>query len=160
MSGFNFRTGLFTRTSVPTQSWFSTIRGVTTPELWKALGDALTLRRKDRGWNHSDVERQGGPNYKTVANHERGRIIRVDKLEAHVNALGWTLSDLLRAVLGSAEQPLSPEAAQVVRVFQRTTVAGRQALLALAVALPLAAGEPQAPHPPRDAPAEKAAHKR
>lgn len=109
---------------------------VTPEELWRAVGELLLVQRNRRGWNASDVERHGGPTYKTVQAIERGDVGRVDLLARHAEALDLSLVDLLRSALTRTSKPLSPEAEQVVRKFERTTVEGRQALLALAQALP------------------------
>ena len=110
--------------------------GVTPEDLWRAVGESLLLHRNRRGWNASDVERHGGPSYKTVQKHERGDIANVEKLAMHTEALGLSLVDVLRAALDRTSVPLSPEAAQIVRKFESTTLQGRQALLTVAQLLP------------------------
>lgn len=123
---------------------------VTPTELWRSVGEILAGHRIRREWNHSDVERHGGPTYKTVQQIERGKIGTVTNLARHCEAMGLSVVDVLRAALDRTAQPLSPEAVQVVRKFERTTVEGRQALLFLARALPEAKPEPSTPHPPPD----------
>lgn len=123
----------------PIEGEISYNAGVTPEELWRAVGEMLLVQRNRRNWNASDVERHGGPTYKTVQAIEKGRVGRVDNLARHAEALGLSLVDLLRAALSKTNKALSPEAEQVVRKFERTTVEGRQALLALAQALPDAA---------------------
>lgn len=105
-----------------------------------------------------DVERAGGPSYKTVQAIEAGDIGTVDSLDKCATALGLSLVDVLSSVLTAQLTPLSPEAAQVVRKFAETTVEGRHALVAIAKALPAsgerladAAGAPATAHPPRSA---------
>jgi hypothetical protein len=123
--------------------------GVTPEELWRAVGEVLLLHRTRKKWKPFDVERHGGPTYKTVQAIERGDIGRVDMLAQHAEALGLSIVDVLRSALDRSSAPLSPEAAQIVRKFERATVEGRQALLALAQALPDAPLEgPVEPHPP------------
>jgi hypothetical protein len=143
---------------------------VTPAELWKAVGQALQRARLDRHEKPIDVERAGGPTYKTVQAIEAGDAGTVDSLEKCARALDLSIVDVLHAVLESRVTPLSPEAAQIVRKFAETTVAGRTALLATANALPLAeppagpplkaagAGTPPKAGPPR--PGRRAARRR
>jgi hypothetical protein len=143
---------------------------VTPAELWKAVGVALQRARLDRHEKPIDVERAGGPTYKTVQAIEAGDAGTVDSLEKCARALDLSIVDVLHAVLESRVTPLSPEAAQIVRKFAETTVAGRTALLATANALPLAetpagpplkaagAGTPPKAGPPR--PGRRAARRR
>jgi hypothetical protein len=142
---------------------------VTPAELWKAVGLALQRARLDRHEKPIDVERAGGPTYKTVQAIEAGDTGTVDSLEKCARALDLSIVDVLHAVLESRVTPLSPEAAQIVRKFAETTVAGRTALLATANALPLAepppaplksagAGTPLKGGPPR--PGRRAARRR
>lgn len=133
-------------------------------ELWLAVGKALQLARLNRKWKPIDVERAGGPTYKTVQAIEGGDVGTVESLDKCARALGVSIVDVLYAVLESRVKPLTPEASQVARIFSETTVAGRTALLALANALPRAAetsglppipaGEatPAKPRPPRPGP--------
>lgn len=125
--------------------------GVKPEQLWRAVGEILLLARSRKGWNASDVERHGGPSYHTVNKNERGGAGSVSVLTQHADALGLSIVDVLRSALEQSEQPLTPEAAALVRKFEATTVAGRQALLALAQALPDA--EPEPPGPRRLPPA-------
>lgn len=136
---------------------------VTPAEMWQQVGRHLERARLDRKWRPIDVERAGGPSYKTVQAIEAGDAGHVDSLEKCARALDLSIVDIVHAVLASTVTPLSPEAAHVVRKFAETTVAGRTAMLALANALPLAAGPagpppaaapaPPAPRPPRPGPA-------
>jgi hypothetical protein len=121
---------------------------VTPAELWKAVGVALQRARLDRHEKPIDVERAGGPTYKTVQAIEAGDAGTVDSLEKCARALDLSIVDVLHAVLESRVTPLSPEAAQIVRKFAETTVAGRTALLATANALPLAEAPPAPPLKP------------
>lgn len=118
---------------------------MTPEELWRAVGEILLLQRNRKDWNASDVERHGGPTYKTVEKIEKGLIGNVDKLAMHAEALGLALVDVLRTALAKTTMPLSPEALQVVRKFEMTTIDGRQAFLQLARALPDAASVPPTP---------------
>lgn len=113
--------------------------GVTPAEMWQAVGQALERSRLDRQWNHSDVEHHGGPSSKTVKAIEAGDAGTVDSLEKCAHALGLSIVDILYFILASTTTPLSPEAAQLVRKFAETTVEGRTAMLAVAIAVPLAA---------------------
>ena len=61
---------------------------------------------------------------------------RVDMLARHAEALGLSIVDVLRSALDQSKSKISPEAARIVRKFQATTVEGREALMALARALP------------------------
>jgi hypothetical protein len=121
---------------------------VTAEELWRRVGEILLLHRTRRGWDRIDVQRAGGPNYATVEKIELGQIGQVEKLEQTIAALGLDLPGVLRAALDTGGVAMSPEAAQLVSVFTRTTVQGRQALLQVAQALPLVEPEPPASPPP------------
>lgn len=108
---------------------------MTDDDLWKRVGEELLIQRNRRQWDLIDVERNGGPSSKTVLKIEQGDIARLDMLKQHVAVFGLTVVDVLRSVL---EVPgiTNPEIAHVVAAFERTTVAGRQALVALSRALP------------------------
>jgi hypothetical protein len=128
------------------------------------VGKALEQARRDQKWRPIDVERHDGPSYKTVQAIEAGDAGTVESLDKYARALGLSIVDILQSVLASTVTPLTPEAAQVVRKFTQTTVAGRTALVAVAIALPRAAvttgtppipageAEPVRPHPPRPVP--------
>lgn len=124
---------------------FYTVR-VTPEELWKKVGALLWDRReRSLGWpDWSDVEHHGGPSYQTISNHEQGWIKSTSKLAQHCEALGLELVDVLRAALDSTREHASPEALQIVRKYEQTTVQGRAALFAIAQALPDA--EPSEPN--------------
>lgn len=124
---------------------------VTSAEMWQAAGLVLQRARLDRKWKPIDVERAGGPTYKTVQAIEDGRVGNVKNLEKFAEALQISLVDVLHGVLASRVTPLSPEAAQVVRKFAETTVAGRTALLAMANALPHGEPTPRPAPKPADA---------
>ena len=124
---------------------------VTPAELWLAVGHVLTRTRLDRKWRPIDIERSGGPSYKTVQAIESGEVGTVESLEKHARALDLSIVDILQAILAKTVTPLSPEAAQIVRKFSTTTVEGRQALLAIANALPTV--EAPSPTPPPATPA-------
>ena len=114
----------------------------------------------------TDVEKHGGPSYKTVQTIEEGTPGAFESLDKCAHALGLEIVDVLDAVLTSRVQPLTPEAAMIVRVFNETNVEGRHAFVALANAAKLlqaaeATGPspkpteettPPTPHPPRPAP--------
>jgi hypothetical protein len=121
---------------------------VTPAEMWQQVGRQLERARLDRKWRPIDVERAGGPSYKTVQAIEAGDAGHVDSLEKCARALDLSIVDIVHAVLASTVTPLSPEAAHVVRKFTETTVAGRQALLAMANALPPAPGPTGPASPP------------
>lgn len=114
-----------------------TVGTVTSAELWQAVGSELQRARLARKWKPIDVERAGGPSYKTVQAIEAGDVGTVESLDKCATALHLSVVDVLYAVLASRETPLSPEAAHVVRKFATTTIAGRSALLQVANALPL-----------------------
>ena len=116
--------------------------------MWQDVGKVLQRARLDRQLKPIDVQRAGGPTYKTVQAIEAGRAGTTKNLEKYAIALQLSIVDVLHGVLASRVTPLSPEAAQVVRKFAETTVAGRTALLAMAIALESA---PVAPPPPPDA---------
>ena len=121
---------------------------VTSADLWQQVGRLLAHARVDRHWGVMDVEHAGGPSYKTVQAIERGDVGTVESLDKCAQALDLTLVDLLYSVLAARVTPLSPEAAQIVRKFTATTVAGRQAMLTVAAALPLAAETTAGPSRP------------
>ena len=112
---------------------------VTSGDLWKGVGKTLKLKRIDRDWRPIDVERAGGPSYKTVQAIEKGQAGNVESLDKYARALNLSIVDILYGVLASETTALSPEAAHVVRMFAQTTVEGRTAILAIVNALPPAA---------------------
>lgn len=133
---------------------------VTAAELWQTVGKILERRRQDRRWRPIDIERVGGPSYKTVQAIEDGAVGNIESLDKHARALDLSLVDILHEVLVSTSTPLSPEAAHIVRRFALMTVASRAALLAIANALPVeaeplptasGAAAPPGPNPPRPA---------
>lgn len=109
---------------------------VTPDELWRAVGEILLVQRTRKQWNHSDVERHGGPNYKTVGSIERGKIGNLQKLTRHAEALGLSVVDVLRTALRSTSKPLTPEADTLLRRFGQIGVKGRGVLLSMAQVLP------------------------
>jgi hypothetical protein len=111
---------------------------VTSAELWRGVGEHLQRVRLARKWKPIDVERMGGPSYKTVQAIEDGEIGHVDSLDKCARALGLSIVDIINAVLAARETPLSPEAAHIIRKFNEATIAGRTALLSVANALPTA----------------------
>lgn len=124
---------------------------VTSAELWKAVGKALKLRRVEMNWRPIDVERAGGPSYKTVQAIEAGDAGTVESLDKCARALELSIVDILQAVIESKLTPLTPEAAHVVRKFNQMTVRGRSAIVALADALPRAASPAVPPSPDAEA---------
>jgi transcriptional regulator with XRE-family HTH domain len=106
--------------------------------MWADVGKVLQRARMERQWRLMDVERAGGPSYKTVQAIEQGEVGTVESLEKCAQALDLSIVDILQSVLDSRVTPLTPEAAHVVRKFVETTVAGRSAMLAVANALPVA----------------------
>jgi len=104
--------------------------------MWRAVGEELQRARLLRKWKPIHVDRAGGPNYKTVQAIENGDAGTTESLSKCARALNLSIVDILSAVLSSRETPLSPEAAHIVRKFNETTIAGRQALLVVADALP------------------------
>lgn len=112
---------------------------VTPAELWIGVGRELQRVRLENGWKPIDVERAGGPSYKTVQAIERGEAGAVDSLDKCASALGVSIVDIIFAVGESRLKPLSPEAAHLVRAYAETTLEGRTAMVALAHAVPRAA---------------------
>ncbi len=115
-----------------------TVSTVTSADMWQAVGKQLQDARLRRKWKPIDVERKGGPSYKTVQAIENGEAGNTESLDKCARALGLSIVDVLHSVLSSRETPLSPEAARLVRKFNETTIDGRTALLAMANALPSA----------------------
>ena len=127
---------------------FYTVWNVTPTEMWHAVGEHLQRVRLRRKLKPIDVERADGPSYKTVQAIENGEAGTTDGLDKYARALQLSIVDVLHDVLATRETPLSPEAAQIVRKFNETTIAGRQALLMVANALPpapSASGTPPIP---------------
>lgn len=114
-------------------------------ELWQLVGKELQQRRLDRKWLPSDVEKNGGPSYKTVQAIEAGRVGTVKHLTAYAALLGISIVDVLHSILTAMETRLSPEAAHVVRKFNETTIEGRSAFLAVANAVAPAGTPPPPP---------------
>jgi hypothetical protein len=150
MLGFDsnhYRLGNYLR--APLEESFYNV-DVTPAELWQQVGKILERARHDRKWRPADVERHGGPSYKTVQAIEVGDVGTVDMLDKCATALGISIVDVIHSVLASKVTPLSPEAAQIVRKYAETTVAGRHALVALAIALPTEAPPAETPTPAAD----------
>ena len=103
----------------------------TPADIWRNIGTLLAARRKALGWSASDVQRNGGPTYKTVLSVERGRVSRLDLLDRHALALDLDLCDVLRDALGIPAQ-FSGDACYVARSWAVAPPAGRTALKALA----------------------------
>jgi hypothetical protein len=82
------------------------------------------------------VERAGGPTYKTVQAIEDGRAGTVKNLEKYAEVLNISIVDVLHGVLTARTTPLTPEAAHLVRKFAETMVEGRTALIAMSNAVP------------------------
>jgi len=116
-----------------------------------AVGQALQHERLKRKWTVSDVEKHGGPSYKTVQTIEEGTPGAFESLDKCAHALGLEIVDVLDSVLTSRVKPLTPEAAMIVRVFNETNVEGRHAFVALANAAKLLqAAEATGPAPQPD----------
>ena len=101
---------------------------VTPTELWKEVGRALRLRRVEINWRPIDVERAGGPSYKTVQAIEAGEAGTVESLAKCAAALELSIVDVLQTILDANQTALTPEAAQVVRKEWTTHAAGRSCL--------------------------------
>jgi hypothetical protein len=109
---------------------------VTPAELWLRVGELLKEARDRKGWRYPyDVEKHGGPSGPTVQQHEQGDIKTLDALNRHAEILGLNVVDLLSSALEQSKKPLSPEAARVLRAFERTTSRGRRALFEMAEVL-------------------------
>lgn len=113
-----------------------TVGNVTSTEMLQAVGEELQRARLARKWRPIDVERAGGPSYKTVQAIENGEAGNFESLDKCAAALQLSIVDVFYSVLASRETPLSPEAAHIVQKFSQTTIAGRTALLSVANALP------------------------
>jgi hypothetical protein len=112
-----------------------TVEAVDLAEMLHAVGEELQRARLSRKLKPTDVERLGGPSYKTVQAIEEGEAGHIESLDKCARALDLSIIDVLYSVLSRRETPLSPEAALIVRRFNETTILGRQALLAMATAL-------------------------
>lgn len=134
---------------------------VTADELWRHVGRILRDARETRRWSPSQTARRAGIDGKTITAIEAGEAGNVAKLQAHAEAFGMTIVDVLSAVLDRTKTPLSPEARQLLRRFERISVPARSALLLAAQAYPDAvAEESPAVHPPPDDPRPTAMRKR
>lgn len=135
---------------------------VTSADMLLAVGLALQRARLARKWTLSQVEKHGGPSYKTVQTIEEGTAGNFESMDKCAHALDLEIVDVLDSVLRSRETPLTPEAAMIVRVFNETTVELRTAFVALANAAkalqaaapagPATEPAPATPRPPRPAP--------
>jgi hypothetical protein len=103
--------------------------------MWRAIGKSLRDVRLAHKLKPTDVERRGGPSYKTVQAIEDGEAGHTESFDKCATALGLSLPDVINAVLEARQTPLSPEAAYLVKIFNETTIDGRTALLAMATAL-------------------------
>lgn len=110
--------------------------GVTPDELWRKVGRILRDTREARAWTVSQVARRAGVDGKTVSSIEMGDVGNVDKLQLHAEAFGMTIVDVLVTALERTKAPLSPEARQLLRRFERISVPARQGLLMVAQAYP------------------------
>jgi len=122
-----------------------TVGMVTWEELWRAVGEQLQRARLKRKLTPLDVERHGGPSYKTVQAIEDGEIGNVNNVDRVARALGLSAVDIIYAVLAAREVPLSPEAALIIRKFNETTVEGRSVLVQVANVIPSAPATVAAP---------------
>jgi hypothetical protein len=104
--------------------------------MWRAVGLELQRVRLSLKKKPIEVERAGGPTYKTVQAIEDGRAGNVKNLEKYAAALNISIVDVLHGVLTAHLTPLSPEASHLVRKFAETTVEGRTALIAMSNAVP------------------------
>jgi hypothetical protein len=136
---------------------------VTAAEFIQNVADQLAARRLDLEWSVSDVQRHGGPTYKTVQKIEAGHVAAPDVMEKHITALGLTLGEVYTAAFTppGRVQPsrFSQEALDIARVFDQASPKGKQAFRALAQALDrtgprlrFGGAVPHRAHPPSDAP--------
>jgi len=84
-----------------------------------AVGEELQRARLSRKLKPTDVERLGGPSYKTVQAIEEGEAGHIESLDKCARALDLSIIDVLYSVLSRRETPLSPEAALIVPEIQR-----------------------------------------
>jgi hypothetical protein len=82
---------------------------------------------------------------KTVASIEVGEPGQVEKIDLHAQAFGLSIVHVLSTALDQTKKPLSPEASQLLELFENMAIPGRQALLITAQALPKLAPVPPAP---------------
>jgi hypothetical protein len=86
-----------------------------------------------------DIERAGGPSFKTVENIEAGDAGTVQTLDKYARVLNLSIVNILSDIL--TPPALSPEAAHIVRRFNRMSVRSRIAMVAAADAFPLVSDE-------------------
>lgn len=107
---------------------------MTSDELWKAVGGALAVRTLQRKWTPIDIERAGGPHYKTVQRIDRGEIGNIANVERYANVLGTSVVELLQTILKPVEG-LTPEMMEIAQRYERMTVRARSSMLSVAMAL-------------------------
>ena len=56
---------------------------VSADDFWRDIGEELLKLRHRRQWLPTDVEKNGGPSYKTVQAIEHGKIGNLQSLEQH-----------------------------------------------------------------------------
>lgn len=109
--------------------------GVNPDEMWKAVGRVLRDAREARKWNVSQASKRSGIDAKTIQTIEAGDAGNVEKLQLHAEAFGLSIVDVLSTVLEQTKEPLSPEAAMLLRQFEQLGVTNRRILVELAQSL-------------------------
>jgi transcriptional regulator with XRE-family HTH domain len=109
---------------------------VTPDELWRSVGRILKDAREAKDWSVNQTAELAGVDPKTINSIEAGDVGQVNKLGAHADALGMTVVDVLTTVLDRTKTPLSQEAKQMLRHFERISLRARRALLLAAEEYP------------------------
>jgi hypothetical protein len=114
------------------------MRALHTKELLIELGKLLQQRRLELGMPLTGPQECGGPNYQTIERHEAGKIRTLQALDRHVRILEAWLPDLLWMVLAPVylDTTLRTEHEMLAGHYDRTTDAGRDALMRIAATLP------------------------
>lgn len=126
---------------------------------WATLAGLLSEERARRGWSTVVVEKNGGPSYGIVQEHERGNFRSVRALMLHLGAFGWRDLDTFENVisLSHGRLILDPKMQVHVRQLQATSPGFRQSIFDLTEeAARLIAGD-AVPQPPSLSAAEFAA---
>jgi hypothetical protein len=119
------------------------MRELHTKELLVEIGKLLHHHRTNvLKWPLTGPQERGGPNYQTIERHEAGDIRTIQALDRHARILDLWLPDLLWMVLARHTGAKFQTEHQILAGhYDRTTEAGRHALMTVAAALPFRQAE-------------------
>lgn len=128
---------------------------VTEGDFWRAVGERLAKRRRERRIVLAALA-ENGPTNKTVQDIEKGNIKQLGTLRSYADAVGVNLIDVFRAVLLEELDEQSEDLQFVIRQFREGGVLGRNALVSTAelVAKTRAATDQERPSAPQSLPPE------